>query len=563
MLMDRRMMLILPAALCCRAAYCQTPWTTIKPTDGVWYVSSSAGSDANPGTQAAPFRSLSRGYQALRDGHADQLLLKAGDTWAESFPSTWAKGSGQAAYMVVGAYGLVPGVDRPKLRVSSPVVYGGNAGRSGLALMDLDVAPSSPGSGYAAFTFFQPWGHILIEGCSIAGFPVNIVCQETGAGRLDDIRIRNCVIVDSLETGTGHSQGVFMGSCDHWVIEGCVLDLNASTKHDLFCHNVYLHETNGPGIFRYNISARACSHGVQQRPGGTMVGNLFLANPNNALLGGGGPQVCTDNVCLDSGDINSVDKRGHGYDLYGDGTFARNVAAHNVLGSWPVAFSLSISGSFTDNVVYAWSAPGGEGWASAYQWDGGGGSVTFTRNSGQMFNHGVLSRHEARGTAGITYSLNHWWTNNPFGGYGAFQAAAGSALTWTQWQAAVGDAGSTFAQIPGLDASISKYMTTIGRSGGLPEFMAEARLFARNNDRHEFTASGVNPWVRSIFGLGPPPCYADMNGDGTLNVLDFVAFENAFAAGDLRANCDGSTVDPVLNALDFQCFLNRYAAGCP
>ena len=40
--------------------------------------------------------------------------------------------------------------------------------------------------------------------------------------------IRNCVIVDSNEPGTGHSQGLFMGSCDGTVIEGNVFDLNAS-----------------------------------------------------------------------------------------------------------------------------------------------------------------------------------------------------------------------------------------------------------------------------------------------------------------------------------------------
>ena len=54
-------------------------------------------------------------------------------------------------------------------------------------------------------------------------------------------------------------------------------------------------------------------------------------------------------------------------------------------------------------------------------------------------------------------------------------------------------------------------------------------------------------------------CAADFNGDGELNILDFVAFQNAFAAGDAGADCDG---DGALNILDFVCFQALFAAGC-
>ncbi|MFN0134474.1 MAG: GC-type dockerin domain-anchored protein [Phycisphaerales bacterium] len=48
-----------------------------------------------------------------------------------------------------------------------------------------------------------------------------------------------------------------------------------------------------------------------------------------------------------------------------------------------------------------------------------------------------------------------------------------------------------------------------------------------------------------------------------LNVVDFVCFNNKFAAGDPSANCDRSNTPPVLNVADFICFLNAFAAGCP
>jgi len=54
-------------------------------------------------------------------------------------------------------------------------------------------------------------------------------------------------------------------------------------------------------------------------------------------------------------------------------------------------------------------------------------------------------------------------------------------------------------------------------------------------------------------------CYADFNGDGALNILDFVDYQNAFTAGDLGADCDG---DGSLTILDFICFQNAFTAGC-
>jgi hypothetical protein len=54
-------------------------------------------------------------------------------------------------------------------------------------------------------------------------------------------------------------------------------------------------------------------------------------------------------------------------------------------------------------------------------------------------------------------------------------------------------------------------------------------------------------------------CYADFNGDGNLNILDFVAVQNAFVGGDPQADCDGSG---MLNILDFVCFQNAFGGGC-
>jgi hypothetical protein len=77
-------------------------------------------------------------------------------------------------------------------------------------------------------------------------------------------------------------------------------------------------------------------------------------------------------------------------------------------------------------------------------------------------------------------------------------------------------------------------------------------------------------WVAGMFGdsgyfsglqLVPAEgCAADVNGDGMLNILDFVAYQNLFVNADPAADCDANG---VLNVLDFVCFQGIFQAGCP
>jgi hypothetical protein len=55
-------------------------------------------------------------------------------------------------------------------------------------------------------------------------------------------------------------------------------------------------------------------------------------------------------------------------------------------------------------------------------------------------------------------------------------------------------------------------------------------------------------------------CRADFDGDGSLTIFDFLAFQNAFDSGDARADFDG---DGSLTIFDFLAFQNAFAAGCP
>ncbi|MFI4917397.1 MAG: GC-type dockerin domain-anchored protein [Phycisphaerales bacterium JB060] len=64
--------------------------------------------------------------------------------------------------------------------------------------------------------------------------------------------------------------------------------------------------------------------------------------------------------------------------------------------------------------------------------------------------------------------------------------------------------------------------------------------------------------VYVVYGRGA--CPADLDGDGVLTLLDFLAFQNLFDAGDPIADFDG---DGELTLFDFLAFQNAFDAGCP
>ncbi len=497
-------------------------WTDLTPPAGsaVIYVSASSGNDTSTGTQTAPLKSLAAGYAKLRDGFPDQLLLKCGDTWGEWLNIT--KGSGSTTtYMVVGSYGTGP---RPKLRPpTGEVAFNfGTRDKKGVAIVDIDAEPAvRGGSNTCAVMILGHWSHVLIEGCSFIGWPGNIVIQDIEQTHItmDDIRIRRNVIADSYDTGGGHSQGIFFRDCSNWVMEGNILDNNARNKADIFCHNVYVNEGCGAGAFNDNISARACSHGVQQRPGGYMDGNLFLANPINAYQGKSAyVPVSTNyfryNVVLDSRDINASNPRAIGVELGDADTIIceNNVIAHQkvangLYSTYALALEPINAGSIRGNAIYAWGGNPQRCEAVGIGfYNGGAGAVTISGNKVWMTAQGQVISHQTSWSSRFTYSNNKYFSTNAASGcfYSAFDVASGSGGDFAFWQARTGDTGSTYAAPPTIDATINAYMASIGTPGDLDAFMAEARKQSKQNWRAAYTPAVVNAWVRAKFGVANP-----------------------------------------------------------
>jgi hypothetical protein len=59
--------------------------------------------------------------------------------------------------------------------------------------------------------------------------------------------------------------------------------------------------------------------------------------------------------------------------------------------------------------------------------------------------------------------------------------------------------------------------------------------------------------------LGASSCYADCNGDGSVNIFDFLCFQGLVTTGSPEADCNG---DGSVNIFDFLCFQGAVTQGC-
>jgi len=81
-------------------------------------------------------------------------------------------------------------------------------------------------------------------------------------------------------------------------------------------------------------------------------------------------------------------------------------------------------------------------------------------------------------------------------------------------------------------------------------------------DRVAFQGSqnGFSPFgIDNIQFEAGAACFADCDGNGALNILDFVCYQGLFQSGDEAADCDGNG---DLNILDFVCFQGAFQDGC-
>jgi hypothetical protein len=531
-------------------------WTTLPDGPNVRriYVSSSQGNDSNDGLSPdRPKRTIFAGFSLLRDNSGDQLLLRRGDTFVNQHLGDIAGGqpagfnkTGKSADepLIVATYGDAP--QRP-LILSGPLEFGMNMqrgdGMSHVWIVGLHFKANTrlPGPDYVqeqrggpqpvAIRMFSQGEDFLFEDLKIENYcGAFAMLSPGGAGNLRNVRVRRCVIVDQFPTVTGHSQGLFATGVDGLLVDECVFDHNGWTTQipgrpsTIFNHNLYLEQSSTNVVVRNCISARASATGIQMR-GSRMdaINNLLINNPL-ALVGGHQEAVVgqewtgsmLDNVILGSGDIGEAPNvRPHGFGImHGRGRGARierNIVAHNTnsVGLEPgIATDRQISLNMTiaDNIIYNWTSGNPEQRSPAFRV----GHRTTPLDPTFVVRNNIFAQplggpvlQSTATPPGGTWSGNTYYTTNSQDHVLLVQ----EFIPIAQWISNAGDtnARNQAPSFPEPNRSIASYMEQLGASGGLEEFLAQARLQSRSNWRTEFTAQAVNAYIREGFGRPANP----------------------------------------------------------
>jgi hypothetical protein len=285
------------------------------------YVSSSAGDDANPGTEALPKKTVAAGKALLRASKPDWLLFKSGDVWRDQSLNGFAfSGPSVETPILISFYGDGP---RPKFEplTSWFTQIGGNTNGSNMAFVGLEIYgykrdPANPAyssadamKGMSGISSANSTSGVLIEDCKFSFCSTAIVL--TGATHVRDrLTVRRCIIVDDwCYPGGPHAQGIFISKLDHLVLEENYFDHNgwhnplATTDTQLkFNHNSYLSDAIGWTDLKRNIFTDDASGGQNRSPG-LLDDNLWFEHPYGTNLNRSNPagkrSEAKNNVMLD------------------------------------------------------------------------------------------------------------------------------------------------------------------------------------------------------------------------------------------------------------------------
>lgn len=504
-------------------------WTQFVPSADtrLIFVSTSEGSDTNSGlTPDRPVKSLAKGYELLRDGFPDWMLLKRGDTWYESFPFWTKSGRAEDEKLVVGAYG--DSGERPQVR---PDPDSGGLRNHGedlvqhVAFVGFHLEPHNRtvDDGATGISWMRQSNDILFEDLYIAGFSNNIGLQAWPADNLvQNLRLNGCVIVDAWSRNS-HSQGLYADRIENLTIENCVFDhngwnLDMGAQPTIFNHNVYIQHTTS-NIYAYNnIFMHGAATGIQMRSGGELINNLFIANPISFHLGAphgydlgyGVNAIAKQNTILHGTSIQNTNNtpRSIGAYIYNSKVveISDNIFAHNEIGYNGQAIIVQGSDNGDDaaninlsnNAFYAWRGPVQIVYEQTPSNDdrilmqGNRFFLDLISNGGNSnFNKKIVDVDEA-----VNYAT---FVNNDYRYYGMHNTpfrhgAIMSPEVWSTHE----EPTAQLHVLPSIpdDLTISDYLAHIGHPGGIEEFANMARSLSRSNAIDNIRPDAVHAWYR-------------------------------------------------------------------
>ena len=152
-------------------------------------------------------------------------------------------------------------------------------------------AYAGPSTNDTGTNFLNPNTWVMLVGDTFSYYGTGIVFNSGSSSVTSStVTLYRNVVLDSW-SATSHSQGLYVGGVGNLVIEQNIFDHNGwnasipGAAQTIFNRNVYLQSNNGPVTFVGNISANSSSEGAQFRSGGTITGNLFLADSAGFNIG--------------------------------------------------------------------------------------------------------------------------------------------------------------------------------------------------------------------------------------------------------------------------------------
>jgi len=304
-------------------------WTVITPPVGakVVYASSSTGNDKNSGlSPSSPVKTLAKGESLLRNNSGDELLLKSGDSWSETFGTWKLSGASAQSPIVIGSYGTgarprilsgtLAGFLISNVAVNNLSVMGINFDASGRdpTLTSTPAKSTSP----TGFDVLGPASNILVENCEFQYYAINMNFQNYW-GAVNNVSVRRNIDVNSYAFN-GHSEGLYALGVHGLNLYGNVFDQDGYNNAlgawpNIYNHDAYISSENTGVVVSDNVFSRASATGLQARAGGIITNNLFVNNPVGLTYGlvnganatpGGVTGSITGNVFMGGGSIGST-----------------------------------------------------------------------------------------------------------------------------------------------------------------------------------------------------------------------------------------------------------------
>ncbi len=265
-------------------------------TGTAFYVSATAGSDANPGTLQAPWKTLQKAFDALQPGQI--AYLRAGTYGAFCTASTFKRAGAPAAPITVQGYAGERAVLHGQIRLS------------GSYFRLSSVVVEGPSCG--------PWGASSRQG-------ENLVQMDPGASH--HIEVSNSEVFHG-----GWHAGIAAGGDDIWILGNYIHDNGGfnDPSQENTSHGIYYHDGTR-GVVANNVLEHNRAKGLSAR---------FSANHilvvNNTVVGNGRSGmdiaesthdwVFANNIVVNNGNVND----GVGINTGGSSGGSSNVEIHNM-----------------------------------------------------------------------------------------------------------------------------------------------------------------------------------------------------------------------------------------